>query len=201
MNKPFAPSCENNKYVILDRLKSCFSNARSVLEVGSGTGQHAVFLAGHLSHLQWQPTELPANIAGIHAWLNDAPGDNIRSPVCFDVLHDSLPQPQRGEAFDAVFTANTLHIMPWAAVECLFGLLNQLPVAAQLCVYGPFNYSGQFTSSSNAQFDQWLKNRDTLSGIRNFEDVDGLATKNGFSLVNDYEMPANNRLLHWCKVS
>jgi len=196
MNKPFAESCEQNKHVILDVLREEFSNANHVLEIGSGTGQHAVHFAQHLPHLNWQCSDRAENLPGIRAWLNDYGLINTPSPITLDVLDDSWPE----QKYPAIFSANAVHIMPWCAVEAMFeGLKTCLDETAVVCLYGPFNYNGNFTSDSNARFDQWLKQRDPQSGIRDFEKLDALANKAGLTLNNDYEMPANNRILAWHK--
>ncbi len=194
-DKPFSQACENNKRPILSRLQNIFADCSRVLEIGAGTGQHAAFLAPHLPHLNWQPSDVADNIAGIEAWCEQSSGLNLLPPAILDVRHDSLP----AGPFDAVFTANTLHIMHWPWVERTFQLLAGLVAPCELCVYGPFNYHGKFTSPSNARFNDWLQARDPHSAIRDFEAVDRLAELAGFVIQQDHEMPANNRLLHWRK--
>lgn len=194
MTKPFSQACENNKLPIANVLKTAFSQSQLALEIGSGTGQHAVFFAEQLPHLKWQPTDQRIYLEGIHQWLADYSGENILSPLELDVTQDKWPI----KRVDAVFSANTLHIMSWSMVEAFFhGVRKVLRSGGVCCIYGPFNYEGEYTSPSNAQFDQWLKRRDPDSGIRNFEDVDCLAREAGMFLVEDYTMPANNRLLQW----
>lgn len=196
MNKPFAESCEQNKHIILDVLKEEFSNVNNVLEIGSGTGQHAVCFAKYLPHLQWQCSDRISEIAGINTWLNDANLKNLLPPIELDVLTGQWPT----QKYDAIFSANAVHIMSWQAVEAMFkGLKDCLDNDAVVCLYGPFNYNGEFTSESNARFDQWLKQRNPLSGIRNIEDLNELAVQCGLTLNNDHEMPANNRILCWRK--
>jgi hypothetical protein len=190
--KPFSQACENNKDPILQIISSVFSQSITVWEIGSGTGQHACYFARHLPHLVWQPTDRPDNIPGICLWQEEAQLTNLKSPLVLDVTDTAWPS----NAIDAVFTANTLHIMSWEEVKSLFDrLADHLNTNALVCIYGPFNYNGAFTSDSNAQFDQWLKSRNPLSGIRDFEIVMLLATSMGLKLVNDFAMPANNRLL------
>ena len=189
MDKPFAEACERNRGPILEVLHEAFADCTSALEIGSGTGQHAVYFAAALPHLVWQTSELPANHAGIRAWLEEAQLRNLRLPLALDVAGD-WPV----ETYDAAFTANSLHIMAWPLVECFFrGVRGVLVPGAVLAAYGPFNYGGAFTSESNAQFDRWLKSRDPASGIRDFEQVCALAEANGFAFVRDVPMPANNR--------
>lgn len=193
LEKPFAPHCERNQAPILEVLRPYFLNRRRVLEVGSGTGQHAVFFAPELPDTTWQTSDMDENLPGIRLWLQDAALPNLPPPLSLDVT-GSWPKAK----FDAVFTANSLHIMPWSAVEKFFsGVDGVLEPQALLAVYGPFNYHGAFTSDSNREFDGWLKQRSALSGIRDFEAVDALAKAIGLELVKDHAMPANNRLIIW----
>jgi hypothetical protein len=196
--KPFSEACERNRGPILDILKQVFSDCRSVLEIGSGSGQHAAYFGAELPHLTWQTSDLPAAHAGIRLWLAEARLPNVLPPLALDVIADAWPQ----ERYDGVFSANTLHIVSWAAAERMFaGIARVLPVHGVLAVYGPFNYSGRFTADSNAAFDQWLRQRDAASGIRDFESVDSLARSRGFALMHDFAMPANNRTLVWRRLS
>lgn len=193
LEKPFAPHCERNQAPILEVLRPYFLNRRRVLEVGSGTGQHAVFFAPTLLDTTWQTSDMDENLPGIRLWLQDAALPSLPPPLSLDVT-GSWPKTK----FDAVFTANSLHIMPWSAVEKFFsGVDGVLEPHAMLAVYGPFNYHAAFTSDSNREFDGWLKQRSALSGIRDFEAVDALAKAIGLELVMDHAMPANNRLIIW----
>lgn len=192
--KPFSEPCERNKEPILAILRELFADRCLVLEIGSGTGQHAAHFARALPHLVWQTSDLPANHAGIRAWLAEAALANTPEPIVLDVGADVWPI----ETVDAIFCANTIHIISWPLVERLFeGVGRVLADGGLLVLYGPFNYRGQFTSESNARFDVWLRNRDPVSGIRDFEKVDALARAQGLQLVGDHEMPANNRTLVW----
>ena len=199
--KPFSIACERNREPIASALDKWMAERRHVLEIGSGTGQHAVFFAQRWPWLQWQPSDHPDHLQGIDAWRDEAALANL-APA-FALQAELPPQaplevPSSGPLFDAVFTANTLHIMGWAHVQALFaGLPALLAAGALLAVYGPFNYGGAFTSDSNAQFDAWLKARDPRSGIRDVEAVQALAGQSGFQLLEDVPMPANNRLLVW----
>ncbi len=194
--KPFSEACENNQAPILAILREAFSAVRSVLEIGSGTGQHAVYFARHLPHLSWQTSDLAANHPGIHAWLDEAALPNTRPPIALDVNVHPWPV----EAVEGVFTANTLHIISWSEVEQLFrGAGQALLPGGVMCVYGPFNYGGKFTAPSNARFDDWLKARDPASGVRDFEAVCALALQHGLKLVADHAMPVNNRTLAFHK--
>ena len=193
-DKPHAPACDRNQDPILHVLLEEFSQARQVLEIGSGTGQHAAHFAAALPHAVWQTSDVEENLPGIRAWLDDARLPNTPPPLRLDV---NGPWPTG--RYDAVFTANTLHIMGWAQVQKLFAALDSvLEHDAVLAVYGPFNYGGRFTSDSNRNFDAWLKKQySVLSGIRDFEAVDALAQTIGLKLSADHEMPANNRTLVW----
>jgi cyclopropane fatty-acyl-phospholipid synthase-like methyltransferase len=193
LDKPNAPSCERNREPILTVLRRHFADRTEVLEIGSGTGQHAVFFAAELPHATWQASDRAANLAGIRVWLDEAALGNTPAPVEFDI---EATWPRR--RYDAVFSANTLHIMPWSAVERLFaGLPDILTDDAKLVIYGPFNYGGDFTSASNAVFDAWLKEAAPHQGIRDFEAVNDLAARAGLVLIEDRAMPSNNRCLVW----
>lgn len=194
MNKPDAPACARNREPILQVLRTHFANRHDVLEIGSGTGQHAVYFAAAMPWLQWQCSDRPEYLPGIEAWRMEAGLANTPAPLSLDVALG--PWPVR--RFDAVFTANSLHIMGWPEVEAFFaGLDNVLAEQATLVVYGPFNYGGQFTSDSNRAFDASLRARDAKMGIRDFESIDALACGIGLRLVEDVAMPANNRCLVW----
>jgi len=194
MTRQFSAACERNREPILSVLRNVLANAKQVLEIGSGTGQHAVYFGAALPHLTWQTSDLPHNHASIHGWLNEAQLSNVLPPFALDVTCGNWP----AGPFDAVFTANTCHIMAWEEVREMFaGVARILRPEGLFCVYGPFNYGGQFTSESNALFDMSLKAQGQHMGIRGFEDVDRLARDNGMTLVADHDMPAHNRLLVW----
>lgn len=203
MDKPFSAACERNRDAILGVLRSHFQGRRHVLEIGSGTGQHAVHIAAAMSGLTWQCSDRTENLPGIRSWLEDAGLANTLPPVELDVASD----PWRSgfsvlgawsRRFDAVFSANTLHIMGWPQVEAFFdGLPHVLADAATVIVYGPFNYNGAFTSDSNRSFDASLRAHDQRMGIRDFAAVDALARAIGLRPVDDIAMPANNRCLVW----
>jgi len=195
--KPYADSCEQNRTPILNVLKQELTDRHRLLEIGSGTGQHAVYLAGEFPDLTWQTSEVPIMHEGIHAWLaEDTAPPNALPPLCLDVCKDPWPD----ERYDAVFSANTVHIVSWPQVQCLFsGVGEVLEPGGVFCLYGPFNYNGRYTSESNERFNAWLKQRDPLSGVRDFEAVNELAAEAGLELKKDYEMPANNRILTWLK--
>jgi cyclopropane fatty-acyl-phospholipid synthase-like methyltransferase len=193
--KPYSAACERNRDPILVVLREHFADRKHVLEIGSGTGQHAVYFAAALPQLIWQCSDRAKNHEGIRAWLDEAALPNTPPPLALDV-NDQWPDQQ----YDAVFGANMLHIMSWAEVEKLFAQLARVMAPdARLLIYGPFNYEGQFTSASNAQFEQVLKGWGAHMGIRDFEAVDALARSIGLRLLEDRAMPANNRCLVWSR--
>ena len=193
-DKPFAESCVENRAPILAVLREVFADRRYVLEIGSGTGQHAVYFAPELPHQTWQTADVPQHHAGIRLWLAEAALPNVLAPLELDVNRTEW----HSGRYDAVFSANTLHIMSWPEVERLFaGIGAVLESGGVLAIYGPFNINGAFTSESNARFDAWLKTRDPASGVRDFEAVDALARAQGLVLQQDVAMPANNRTLVW----
>lgn len=191
VSKPFSQACENNKAPILSRLKPYLLDYDHVLEVGSGTGQHAVYFAQQLSHLIWQTSDRAQNHAGIQKWLDDSQVNNVIAPLPLD-LNEGWPI----EQVPVIYTANTMHIVSVELVKMFFkGVAKHLAVEGLLCIYGPFNYEGEFTSDSNAHFDAHLKMNDPQSGIRDFEWICSLAQHVGLRLLEDFTMPANNRLL------
>ena len=191
MIKPFSQACENNKGPILEVLKTAFNKTESVLEIGSGTGQHSVFFAEQLPHLQWYTSDRHINHEGINLWLKEANLTNLHGPLELD-LNYAWPI----NNVDAIYTANTFHIVSWQLVEQFFkGVSTHLVSQGVVCIYGPFKYQGQFTSASNEEFDRFLTQRDPFSGIRDFEAIEQLATQAGLTLISDTAMPANNQLL------
>ena len=197
MMKPFSEACEQNKHPILAVLQQYFTDVSNVLEIGSGTGQHAVFFAAELPHLNWLASEVAEHHPGVNAWLEEAGLANLTGPVELDVNQPDWPV----NKIEAVFSANTVHIMDWSSVENMFaGIGKILQTEGVFCLYGPFNYEGNYTSDSNARFDQWLKQRDPASGIRDFEALNILAQQHGMALLADHVMPVNNRVLVWQKL-
>ena len=193
VSKPYAESCDQNKAPILQVLSRLFADTRRVLEIGSGTGQHAIHFAAAMPHLVWQTSDRPENHPGILAWLQEAGLSNTRDPIELDV-RDPWPQ----QTYDGIFSANSVHIMSWDAVEaCFEGVGSVLAEGGRFVLYGPFNYDGEYTSESNRQFDVWLKQRDPLSGIRDFSDLNRLADNQGLVFEEDIQMPVNNRMLVW----
>ena len=194
--KQYSDACNENRDPILTILREEFAGCHQVLEIGSGTGQHSVYFAQHLPHLEWQTSDVVTNHPGINAWREEAGLANLLTPLPLDVSKGNWP----ASRYDGIFSANTTHIMSWPEVEAMFaGIGSVLADTGVFCLYGPFNYRGRYTSDSNARFDGWLKDRDPHSGIRNFEDLDSLAADNGMQLKQDHEMPVNNRLLVWIK--
>jgi cyclopropane fatty-acyl-phospholipid synthase-like methyltransferase len=193
MDKPFSPPAERNREPLLEVLRPRLSAHQRVLEIGSGTGQHAVHFAAALPHLQWQTSEQARQLPGLRLWLDEAALPNTPEPITLDV-NEAWPE----SSFDAVFTANTLHIMSWAEVQRSFAMLpTVMQPGALLIVYGPFNIGGQFTSEGNAKFDASLRRDNPLRGLRDFEAVDQLASAAGLILREHLTMPANNRCLVW----
>lgn len=198
---PFSQPAENNREPILAELRRLLADASSVVEIGAGTGQHAVAFAQALPHLTWQPTEHPDALPMLCPRCAAADLDNLSPPLALDIGQRPWSWSDNGDNAawpDALYTANTLHIVSETLVEALFAACGEQATAdSLLIVYGPFNYSGDYTSESNRRFDGWLKARDPASGIRDFEWVNGLAERGGYALEDDVAMPANNRLLCW----
>lgn len=193
MDKPYAAACDRNRDPILAVLQDAFADRRKVLEIGSGTGQHAVHFAAALPHLTWQCSDRAEALPGIDLWLRDAALPNTPAPLVLDVS-DSWPT----QRYDAAFTANTLHIMGWDEVELLFERLpSVLASHAVVVAYGPFNRGGHPTSESNASFDAMLRARSPRQGLRDVDSVCALARAAGLVLVDDRAMPANNACLVW----
>jgi cyclopropane fatty-acyl-phospholipid synthase-like methyltransferase len=199
IQKQFSAACERNREPILLELKHILRDSTRVLEIGSGTGQHAVHFARHLTHLDWYPSDREQNHPSILAWINEADLPNIKKPLVLDVTHHEQWPTQK---FDAAFTANTCHIMAWTEVEIMFAALDRcLEVDAVFVIYGPFNYDGKFTSASNEAFHQNLQSQAPHMGIRNIEALNALAASVHFECINDIAMPANNRLLVFKKTT
>jgi hypothetical protein len=191
--KPYSPASDRNREPILAILRTWFADRQRVLEVGSGTGQHAVHFAAALPHLVWQSSDRGENLTGIRQWLDEAALPNTPPPLELDVT-GAWP----ADRYDAIFSANTLHIMAWPEVVHMFAALPSITTEdACVAIYGPFNIDGRFTSDSNEAFDRDLKMRGTHMGIRDTAEVDALAAAAGFDLIDDVTMPANNRLRLW----
>ena len=193
---PFSEACERNKGPILDVLRVAFADRTQVLEIGSGTGQHAVHFAAHLTHLTWHPTEQLAYLADLASRVKLKGTRNLRQPTVLDVKQTIWPL----RSVDALYSANTLHIMSWVEVEAMFrGVDAVLSPHGVVCIYGPFRYEGRYTSDSNRDFDLMLKDRDPLSGLRDMTDLGALAGRHSLRLRVDHDLPANNRLLEFVR--
>jgi cyclopropane fatty-acyl-phospholipid synthase-like methyltransferase len=193
---PLSEACERNKEPILGVLRACFAERVEVLEIGSGTGQHAVYFARHLSHLTWHPTEQLGFLEDLAARVQLEGGGNLRAPTVLDVRQTIWPV----RSVDAVFTANTLHIMSWPEVVALYhGVGGVLAPGGVMCAYGPFRYDGRYTSESNHEFDNMLRERDPASGLRDIHAISELARQYGMRLTADHDLPAFNRLLVFAK--
>lgn len=194
--KQFAPACERNKEPILAVLKDALPARGRVLEIGSGSGQHAAYFAAHLAQLEWQPSDLEENHASIRAWAAEAALPNLAAPLAIDLVKNNWPAIRA----DAVVCINTIHIVARQGVENLFaGAARVLNANGVLYVYGPYRYATHPLEPSNEDFDRWLKARNAVSGVRDFEAVDALAAAHGLKLVEDRAMPANNRSIWWRK--
>lgn len=195
-HKQYAPACERNKDPILEVLRGILPPSGTVLEIGSGTGQHAAYFAVHLPHLHWQPTDRAESLPSIRAWAAASGASNLRAPFALDLFADHWPI----DAADAIVCINTLHIVAWEGVEKFFaGAARVLDVGAVLYAYGPYRYATHPLEPSNEAFDRWLKARDPHSGVRDFEAVNAAARCHGFDLAGDRAMPANNRSIWWIK--
>ena len=192
----FAAAAERNAAPLLEILRHEFADSRSVLEIGSGTGQHAVTFAGQLPHLSWQPSDVAENCPGIKAWISDSKLDNVLPPIELDVRDNDAGDAQ----FDAAFSANTAHIMDLDAVQRMFGVLGKaLEPGGLFCLYGPFCIDGQFNTPSNEAFDASLRQRDASMGIRDLEVLDLFAMINRMQRERLYAMPSNNYAVLWRK--
>lgn len=195
VDKPYSPSSDENKEPILDVIGPLFRCPHQLLEVGSGTGQHAVFFGAAMPHLIWQTSEVAANLPGIRAWLDEAKLPNLPPPSELDVMGNWPPGP-----FDAAFSANTSHIMPMDAVSAMFrGIGQVLAPGCFFALYGPFNVGGCYTSDGNRRFDGWLKSQDPAMGLRDVDDLKALAESCGLRFVSEHAMPVNNLTLVWSR--
>jgi predicted O-methyltransferase YrrM len=167
-----------------------------VFEIGSGTGQHAVWFSRAMPHLQWQTSDRKENHQGIKQWISDSSLENIHHPLELDVGVGPWPE----GLFDAIFTANTAHIMALSEVELMFSGVSKLLISGGLfCLYGPMQYSGVIAAESNRAFDARLRAVKSTQGIREFNDLNKLAAAFGMELIEDNDLPANNQLVIWQK--
>jgi cyclopropane fatty-acyl-phospholipid synthase-like methyltransferase len=198
--KPHAPSCDKNRKPLLDCLWPLLKDKINLLEVGSGTGQHAVFMAPKLPHLTWTISDVKDRHRGMSLWLREEPILNIKGPLLYEVGKVPSQFPKSLKRFDVVFTSNTLHILNWEKVKALFKDLNEnLEKDTLFITYGAFKFNGKYTTESNKDFDVWLKQKDKNSGLKNFEDVTQNLLENNFSLLENINMPANNNMLVYKK--
>ena len=197
MNKPYSEACDENKVPILAVIGSLFKDAGTLLEVGTGTGQHAAFFAAALPRLTWQTSDIPAHLPGIRLWLDEAGLPNLPPPLALDVTADWPAGP-----FDGVFSANTAHIMSEPEVAAMFrGVGRVLTPGGCFALYGPFSAGGRHRSGSNARFDAWLRERDPRMGVRDLDHLRRLGEESGLELVDDVPMPVNNQTLIWERVA
>jgi len=196
MRKPFSQACENNREPICQVLRRIFADKRAILEIGSGTGQHAVWFAEQMPHLHWHTSDRTENHPGIQQWLADFALSNVVAPITLDVSQFNWPQ----DKYDGVFSANTAHIMSWPeAQQMIRGVASMLADGGVFGLYGPMQYSGVIKAASNRAFNTHLKAQNQQQGIREFNDLNALAAGEGMVLQEDNSMPANNRLLVWQK--
>lgn len=197
-NLPYSPACERNQDVILAVISPYLSQSKSALEIGTGSAQHAVHFARAFPELTWQTSDQTHYLDGIRAQLKNASLENIKYPIELDVNQKDWNVD--GQLFDVVYTANTFHIMSQSDMDAFFAGLSSVTAAkAFLVVYGPFKYAGEFTSESNQSFDQSLRSRECGSSIKDYETINALAEEQGFHLIQDHAMPANNQCLVWQK--
>jgi len=193
---PYSASAERNRQPILDQVRDLMPAQGTVLEIGSGTGQHAVFLSQNLPHLLWQPSDRAMNLHGLEACFSAQGNDRILPILKLDVLKDPWP----GCSYEAVYSANTAHIMPWDAVVAMFsGVAAHLLPGARFFLYGPFNIDDQFTSEGNKQFDARLRAEDPNRGIRDMTAIELLARLHHMQFEQKMAMPANNFILVFSK--
>lgn len=199
MGKPFSPACERNREPILGQLNWLLAKHHRVLEIGSGTGQHAVHFGQHLPHLLWQTSDLPDNHPAIHAWLDEARLANVLPPLTLDMANagwaDRAGVPAGG-GFDAVYSANTAHIMSWPQVQTMLaGVAALLPPDGVFVLYGPFIVAGEPIGEGNLRFDAALRADAPHRGLRELDVMRDAAANRGLLLDTVILMPADNRLL------
>lgn len=195
MAKGFAPAAERNRRPILEVLRRVLPTSGTVLEIASGTGQHAAFFAEHLPALRWQPSDAaPDALRSIESWVTEAGRENLLAPVELDVSAQTWPI----ASAEAALCINMIHISPWESSEALFaGAGRILAEGAPLITYGPYRVNGEHTAPSNAAFDESLRSRDPRWGVRDIDALELLARKTGFALEERVAMPANNMTLIW----
>lgn len=193
---PYSAACERNKDPIWAIIAPYLESANTVLEIGSGTGQHAVYFAQRAPMVSWQTSDQRHYLDGVRAQIESQANATLPPPIELDVTQSRWLETD--VEYDIIYTANTLHIMAWKEVEAFFSGLSQVTHKdSVLIVYGPFKVQGRHTSESNAAFDQSLQARGVGSGIRDIETICLAAQAAGFQLLQDHAMPANNRCLIW----
>jgi len=188
-----APATGRNREPILAVLREVLPERGVVLEIASGTGQHAVYFARHFPGLTWQPSDGdPDSLASIAAWRAHSEVTNVAAPVVLDAAAAEWPV----ERVDAIFNANMIHISPWeSCVGLMRGAGRVLAPGGRLVMYGPYKLDGEHTAPSNASFEQWLQARDPAWGVRDLDDVRGEAERAGLTFERRVEMPANNQIV------
>ena len=186
----YAPAAERNRGPILEVLRRLVPHGARVLEVASGTGQHAAFFAAGLPATRWQPSEGdPCALASIAAWAESEGASNVSEPVVVNAASPDWPV----GAFDVVYCSNLVHIAPWS---CTLGLLRgaqrHLPPGGLLVLYGPFRVDGRHTSESNVAFDRGLRAQDPRWGVRDLREIEEKAAERDLSFREKVAMPANN---------
>ncbi len=202
MDLPCSQACENNKVPILQEIRRIFNSAKTILEIGSGSGQHAVFFAQELPHLFWQTSDQINYHSGINSWIDSVALNNLGRPIPLDVMQlEQWPvTSDKTIGYDGMFSANTAHIMPWDGVVAMFsGVGATLLSGGNFVLYGPFNKDGEFTSESNRSFHEFLQNQDNQMGIRDDVMIQDIAVDCGLTLDDDIDMPSNNRILVFTK--
>ncbi len=196
LDKPFAEYAQRNAAPILEVLRHELRGRADVLEIGSGTGQHAVCFAAELSHVRWQTSDLDENHDGISSWIAAAGLPNVRGPLSLDVTAADVPD----NSYDAVYSSNTAHIMSPKAVVAMFRLVGTVLRRDGLFIlYGPFRQAGRFNTQSNREFDANLRSRDPSMGLRDLEELDKLGAENGLRRLRLYAVPSNNLMAVWQK--
>ncbi len=204
MTRPYAESADQNKRVIAEVLEKLFVTPGNVLEIGAGTGQHALYFASLFPHLYWTPSDVSSQIRMLDQGIVDSGFANVSVSLTLDVdVVAKLVKSMQtlSEQYDYIYTANTLHIMSWASCINLLSLVSSvLPSGGIMVSYGPYNVDGKFTSDSNARFEQWLKQRNPVSGIRDIADLRREGLERHLEIKQVIEMPANNKILVWSKI-